>query len=374
MTDDINGSRARLNRLLSYLDLDASNLSLLSDAAEAALACEDANLARALLDRRAAVEPLGPRELNLSGLAAMAAGDIEGAEQVFGELLKAYPGDAALRFNRAWALAMRKSTDEALGLLDDATAAALPQAAMLQVQLLHGSGKLEEALRLGRRHGERYPDHQGLMAALAVLAADFGDMAFARTCAEKATDHPDALTTLGLVALSNGRDQEARALFARALSNHEPPRALVGSGLVDMMAGDFAAAAQNLSRGAQLFETHVNSWIAAGWANILTGKLDEARRAFDQALSIDDTFAEAYGSLAVVAFLQGRADESTRLCEDALHGDPRSFAAAIARTLMLEARSDPDIARRIIERALNTPIEADGPTIARAIAMRALLA
>src|SRR5204863_857679 len=109
--------------------------------------------------------------------------------------------DAALRFNLAWSRAMLKNATGALDLLDNATTEALPQAAMLQVQLLHDQGAFEEAETSARKHIARHPRHAGLMAAVSVLAIDIEDTSLALDCAWRAGDHPDALASLGTLAL-----------------------------------------------------------------------------------------------------------------------------------------------------------------------------
>src|SRR3712207_5995596 len=114
-------------------------------------------------------------------------------------------------------------------LLDDAAAAALPNAAMLEVQLLHEIGDLEEAGRRARAYLELHPEHPGLLAAVSVLALDMDDVELAARCAAKAGSHPDALGTLGTLALADERAGDALEMFERALAgNPNSPRALVG--------------------------------------------------------------------------------------------------------------------------------------------------
>ena len=362
----------RLKRLLQYLESDPNNAALLNDAAETALAEGQPKIARDLLERSSRRAPLTGAQQGLAGLAAMRDNDFAAAGQIYEKLLEASPSDASIRFNLAWSWAMTKNLKGALALLDQATTAALPQAAMLHVQLLHDQGEFEAAAEQASLHLTQHPDHPGLLGAVSVLAIDNEDVELARRCAEKAGDNPDALTTLGTLALGE-QDPRALDMFSAALGkNPHAPRAWVGKGLAEMAAGDHAAAARDIRHGAEMFSEHVGSWIAAGWAQLLVRDLAASRASFDRALALDHNFAESHGSLAVLNILEGRHEEAQRQADTALRLDPKSFSAALARALLLQARGNADAARAIVERALNTPVDGRGLTIAAAIARQAI--
>lgn len=362
---------ARLARLLSYLESDPANPTLLSEAAEAAFAVRDVEQSGSLLDRRSAVAPLTQQELALKGLIAMHGQRFDAAASIFTQLLEQSAADPSLRFNLAWSRAMLKEFEQALAVLDEATSDALPQAAMLEVQILHELGRFEDAETRARSLIDRHPEHEGLMAAVSVLALDLEDPELAARCASHGGAHPDALTTLGSLALADDRDAEARQFFERALeTNTSSPRAWVGKGLTELAAGEHAQAAEHLEHGARLFNGHIGSWIAAGWAHLMARNMTAARRCFEEALSLDASFAETQGSLAVMAVMEGDAEDAKRLTDVALRLDRQSFAGALAQSLLLEAKGQPEMARRIVERALNTPIDRHGRTIVQSLTKR----
>jgi tetratricopeptide (TPR) repeat protein len=309
----------------------------------------------------------------LLGVASLELADYASAASAFAHLLAANPDDVALRFNFAWAKAMLKQFDEALETLDEATVQALPQAAMLQIQLMHERGLFDEAATLARAHIERHPHYEGLLAAVSVLALDVEDADLAADCAKRGGDHPDALTTLGTLALGEDRTEEALALFNRVLARREhAPRAWVGKGLAELSSGDSEAAAHDIERGAELFGEHIGSWIAAGWANVIKGDIARGREMFAKALSLDHNFSESHGSLAVVDILEGRVDEARHSAQLAMRLDRQSFSGALANALLLQSDGKPEIASRIIERAMHTPVDASGRTIAMALARQGL--
>jgi tetratricopeptide (TPR) repeat protein len=366
------GNPGRLARLLQYLESDPDTLNLLNDAAETAIAEGQPKVARDLLERSSRRAPLTGAQLGMSGLAAMHDNDFAASGQIYEKLLRASPSDPSIRFNLAWSWAMTKNFKGAVALLDQTTTTALPQAATLQVQLLHDQGQFEEAAEQANLHLARHPDHPGLLGAVSVLAMDNEDVDLARRCAEKAGDNPEALVTLGTLALG---EQDARAfdMFSSALrKDSRAPRAWVGKGLAELASGDHAAAARDIQRGAELFSEHVGSWIAAGWAQLLMHDLAASRTSFEKALALDHNFAESHGSLAVLNILEGRNEEAQRQAETALRLDAKSFSGVLAHALLLQARGNTETARAIIERALHTPVDGRGLTIASAIARQGL--
>jgi tetratricopeptide (TPR) repeat protein len=368
-------AEARLARLLGYLAVDPHNFNLLNDAAEAAHAAGAFDQASKLLDRAAALAEPGVREKNLRGLVAMGQGQFKQAADIFRSLVGDKPADPALYFNLAWSLAMEKTFAEALGFLDGAVTATLPQAAMLEVQLLHQLNRHEEALAAAKGHVSTHPHHSGLLAAASVIAIDMEDMAFAQSCATGAPGHPDAETTLGTLALCDDDPDLARRHFAAALA-HNPasPRALIGRGLTAMLAGDHASAHHDLERGAELFNDHIGSWIAAGWARLIANDHAMARQHFERALAIDPSFSESQGSLAAIAAIEGKLAEAAKLAQVALRLDRTSFSGAFAQALISASNGDQTKAHQIIERALRTPIEPGGKTIAHSLTRHGLFA
>jgi len=363
------GTSSRLQRLLPLLATDPANLALLSDAAHTAMAEHQPEVAAELLERYALVEPLPRSETNLAGLAALQTNRFDRAVEYFGRLVQSGENDPAVRFNLAWASAMNKEFDRALELVDDSLARALPQAATLQVRILHERGEFEEAARRARAYVELHPSYAPLMATVSVLALDVDDEALAAACAAKGGDHPDALATLGTLALGRERATEALDLFDRALErNQQVPRAWVGRGLARLLTGATPEAAADIDRGAEMFGDHLGSWIAAGWAHFVNKDLAAARARFETALELDPNFAETHGSLAVLDVMAGDLEGAREKSEIALRLDRQCYSAALARSLLAAGAGDQETARRIYEKAIDTPVDGSGRTIAQALA------
>jgi tetratricopeptide (TPR) repeat protein len=365
-------SPSRFDRLEALLQHDPDNLSLLADSAEAAFEEDRIDEAQSLLDRHGERAELPLQARNLSALIAMRRQDWAAAADIYGALLADGADAPQTRFGLAWALAMQKRFAEALPLIDEATAIALPQAAALLVQLLHDAGEMDAANERARALIAIHPDHRALNAAVATLAIDIEDIELARLCSARAGDHPDALNTRATLALGDDDADAAYALFDEALQrDRASPRGWVGRGLTRLQA-DPAAAAADIDRGAALFGDHLGSWIAAGWAHFIAGDTAAARERFEKARVIDETFAEAHGSLAVIDVLDGNIDDARRKTETALRLDRECFSAALAATLLAAGGGDHAKAQRIFDLALNTPIDGGGRTVAQSLARLSL--
>lgn len=357
--------RDRLERLAGYLKADPDNPALLFDCAEAALAADDPAAAANFYARSDVLAKLSGPAANAAGVAAMRAGQLDRAREWFASAtLEGEDPDPALRFNMAWCRALGQDFDGAAELLDEETIAALPQAAMLDMQLDHQLGRFEDAEAKLDRYLERFPDYGPLNAAASVLAMDVDRPDLARSAAEKGGAHPDAMATLGVLDLGERKFEEARAQLARSLATRpHNPRAEIGLGLVELGEGNLADACARLDRGAEQFGSHLGSWIAAGWAHFLAGDYAAARQRFETALAHDDSFGEAQGSLAAVEMMEGDIEGAKRRAAVARRLDPNAFSGALAAMLIEQAQGNTKTARRIFELATKQPILPNGATL-----------
>lgn len=359
---------SRLQRLMGYLDDDPGNLALLADSAHAALDESEPQAAADLVERYHALASPPPALRNVEGLAAMRSGDLAKARAIFEALRLEGHDNAPVRFNLAWLAALEGRHDDILELVDDTVVAAVPYAATLKVQALHHLGDLDGAITLGQRLLEALPEDDALLGAVSVAAMDADDHALAADLAGRARGGVDALTTQGLIALDTASPDDAEGLFDRALAvRSDAPRALLGKGLCALARGNAADAAPLIEAGAQAFDDHLGSWIAAGWARFLGGDPQAARRNFETALRHDDNFAETHGALAVLDLAAGDADGARRRTDIALRLDRNCLSGTLARTLLLEMEGKPDLAQRIRERAMDLPIGVGGKTLVQAM-------
>lgn len=359
--------QGRLRRLLDFLAHDPENPQLLGDAAAAAFDEGDLDQAAALLSRLSAQGPLPPALLNLQGLVGLKARRFADAAEAFAALHALHPDDASIRFNLAWASSGLHDHQRTNDLLDDATLAAIAPAAALKIQAMHHLGLLDEALALGETLVGQRADDEGLMSALALVASDSEDIDLARRYAERAGGHPDGASTLGLLLLNDDQVDGSLVCFDQALARRgDNPRAILGKGLALLLKRDDAAA-EHLDAAAEIFGTHLGSWVSAGWAQFVKGDMAAARARFETALQLDDTFAESHGALAVLDIVEGQLESARRRVAVALRLDPQCLSAALAKSLLLLSSGHQRSAQKVRDTAMNLPVGANGRTIAQAM-------
>jgi tetratricopeptide (TPR) repeat protein len=257
----------------------------------------------------------------------------------------------------------------ALDLLDDATLAASPRAPALKISMLHHLGRLEDALQEGRRLFDSNPADKAMAGALANVAMDAEKLDLAMEYAGRAGDNADGLATLGMLELGKQDVENSLARFDRALQMApDNPRALIGRGLSLLVRGDAASGAQEIDRGAELFRTHIGSWVAAGWGHFLAGDHAAARDRFQRAMTLDPNFSESHGGIAAIDAAEGHVEDAKRQSDVAMRLDRNCFGAALARSILLESRGHPDMARKIIQKALAVPADPNNVTLIQTLA------
>lgn len=358
----------RLDRLDAFLRNDAGNDGIRVELVSVALAAGEFERAQLGLDERPEGAP-NPQLSNLAGLLALRKDDALEAERHFSDALEQSPDEVGLRYNLAWAKALQGQARAALDVLDEASCDTLPQAAALRVQMMHTLGQFHEAMGVGKAALERHGPDRELVSILSTLAIDLHETNMARTLAEQGGDHPDALATLGFVDLADGHNVKAIERFDRALANNpNAARACLGRGSAHLLAGMNEEAIADLERAAEGLKTHLGSWLGAGWAALIAGNRDRARGHFLKAQSLDATFAEIHGSLAVLDVLEGDLEPAQVKAKTARRLDANSPTAAFAASLIAAGKGDPETAQKILDRALNAPVEPGGQTLAQNMA------
>ncbi len=370
MADNIRqDGEARLPKLLGWLEHDPENLALLSDGIEAAISENELETAAQLVTRYSDIETPPPAIQNLSGIIALRQNNFDKAAEIFQQLRQDGHDNTGTRFNLAWTYAVSGKDSDALEMIDGQMAEELPQAAALKIQLMHAAGQFDEAMEEAKTLAAIHTDDPALMAAMSVLALDVEDIDLARACAGKAAALPDAVTTLGTLALADSDPNAALTHFNDALDQKpENPRAWLGRGMAELALGNNSQAASDIDKGAEIFGDHLGSWIAAGWAYFVQGDYKTSRQRFETALDIDATFAESHGSMAVINIVEGNMEEAGRFCETALRLDRQCFSGALAKSLLERSQGNTEAADRIVKIAMETPIDASGRTIGQALA------
>jgi tetratricopeptide (TPR) repeat protein len=369
MPETPNALNERVNRLQGYLAQDPHNLALQADVADACLQAARWADARSVLARTVAQAPNdGPARYRLALVARME-GQLEEAAGLLNALLGEGIDAPAIRLELAHTAAASGDWATAKQALAPLDAWALPAAVgddvlLLRLRAMHHLTELDEALALGAQwaavRGDAMPTLG--MAALATLSLDAGQVDAAaqwlvRAGSEAVAHNAELLGAAGFVDLHEGRLAEAATRFA-ASTDVQPAmgRGHLGSGLAQAALGRMPAAIEALRRATETMPTHLGSWHALAWMQLLSNDVAAATATFEQALALDRTFGDSHGGVALMAALRGDralAQESIRVGQRL---DPMSMNVAMAKIVLAEGKglNDVEVVRKGLVTLINS--------------------
>ena len=252
--------------------------------------------------------------------------------------------EPAVRFELARVQSARNELDACAQTLRALAEQELPeflaaQVALLHVRLLHRQGDLEGAVAHAERFLKAAPDSPEVTAALATLYLDgqrVQDAAALYQRAEAAGPlNSEMLAAGGFVALDAADLAAAQQRFEHSLSiSPGLGRSLLGLGLVHAAAGRLGPATTALGEATRSMPTHLGSWHALAWMQLLGKDVDAAERSFNEALAVDRTFGDTHGGLAIVAALRGDRATAEGHIRTGQRLDRRSLNVGLASTLL----------------------------------------
>jgi tetratricopeptide (TPR) repeat protein len=302
-------------------------------------------------------------------LKAHMAGDLAGAERLYGQTLAADPRHAQARANLAtvW-LQQGRFEDGVNGLrqsleIDPAQPMALNNLGLA----LRGLGRLDEAIEAFHRslvYNPRAPDTLAHYAALLDAAGRleeaaqaFGEAAavhpqpgplrhaqgFAlyrlgraeeaigplRQAAELSPGAAEPLNDLGVVLDERGRLDEAREVFDKALALRPAyPEALNNRALVLYRMNRLADSLEGFDAALTLKPDYAAAWLNRADTLSLQGRFDDALASVDQALAVSPDYADAWSRRGDVLGYERRLEEAQACYAKALAIDPNHERAA----------------------------------------------
>jgi len=354
-------STARLERLLSYIERDATNLKLRKDAVREAIDTGQWGTARELIDAGLQAEPAEADLLALSGFAYLQAQHYGDAEQALLAALARGVNAPDLRYNIAFADFMQRRYAEALEWLTPPDVAqALPLALTLRARCLHHLGRPLEAIADCKARLIATPDDADTLGLVALLLYE-----------QRQSD--DAMENLKAALRQNPRQLEAMLALASIQADAQDPEAASASfqsllqahpqcgrgwlGLALLKLGRMRPdeARHDIEFAAEHLPEHIGTWHVLAWVQIMQGDVAGAEQAFERALVLDRNFGETHGGLAVIAALQGREDDAREGIRRALRLNPQGLSAHHAELLLLKRHGRDAEAKALVESVLEQP-------------------
>ena len=191
---------------------------------------------------------------------------------------------------------------------------------------------------------------------LGVLALKQGRYDEAREYLTKAlglkADHVDALGNLGKLALDQGRYDEAKTDLTKALAlKPDHVNVLNNLGMLATNELRFDEARAYLTKALELKPDHVDALNNMGRLLLELGRFDEAKPYLTKALALKPDHASALNNLGWCCMNQGQYDEAERCYRKALEIDPKFINAMNNMSIVLAMLGRPDEASTYVERA-----------------------
>lgn len=344
-----------LDRLRQYLASDPNNLELLATVADTAIREGLPEMALTHVDHALQLRPGHLQFAYRRAVALRRAGREQEAFDALTVLTTAADAHAVPLYELADLHFQRQEFEAALATLERVIATPdyrlhTPQADLLCIRALHHLGRLDEAIEQAEAALQGQPGRADLTGALATLYLDAERSADAARlyaqAAQTGAVTPELQCVGGYLALQAEDLATARTRFELTLAERpDDGRARLGAGLVAAAEQDLPAAVSQLEQAARCMPSHLGTWNALAWMQLLSGQLDAGEATLEHAKSIDRSFGETYGGLAVVAAMKGNAERAREMIRTAFRLDRNSFSAAYASLLLQHGTSNSQTVR-----------------------------
>lgn len=300
-------------------------------------------------------------------------GDFGAAETLLEELIGAGQNDAALHHNLGIALYCQQRWEDAERAFASAGELGLAQGDNLRYLAfsLHRQNKIGAAREAVQQWLDAGPSDDAA-GYLSVLELELGDREAAQHAADLALeqdpDNADANWVKSVGFMDKQEMDQAERLLLRVLDKQpESFRALNGLGMVYYYRQEFEKAIQFMERALKISPKQVGPLVAIGWAHLAKKDVFAAEKAFRRAIAAEPKFGESHGGLAVALALQNRVDEAQRTIKLARRLDRKSFGAVYAQSILIATQGKPELATKIVERALKQSLGPGAPNIEESI-------
>lgn len=367
--------QARLDRLLSFLEQDPTNLSLLTDALLLAISVQAISVATKL-SKHVTVHHIDDASLHahLAHLLLMA--QQYPAAAMHGEKAIAEGIDhPAVLFNTGFGhfyaadYASCATTLQRITQQPDAPVSSL----ILHARALHHL-EADEAEALVQRALSIEPENTEAMGLLALLLYERDafeeSLQIAHEVLSRQPNQLDALLACAGTHTEQNRIEAARTTWQHTVNAHpDCGRAWSGLAQIEFHELEFDQAEEHLKTAISFMPDHIGTWHLLAWIYIMRGDSVKAREALDQSYALDRNFGETHGGLAVVDAMDGKSDNARLGIRRALKLNPQSMSARYAEILMLQQSGKHDEANAIVQQTLDQP-QADPNTTGRVLVER----
>ncbi len=335
---------SRSSRLQQYLDQDPANLSLRRELIDACVSEGRLDDARQYADQGLAQASTDPQLRYLRAIVDHHQGHLPEARTALQSLLDEGLKEPVVCYQLARIQFQQADWAAATATLQTLLAQPIPAdiaepAALLHVRSLHRLAQLDAAIERAEQFLQLQPDSVPIRSALATLYIDAQRLPDASRLYAQAEQQgqldAELLAVGGILALDAADVTVALARFEQSIAaSPNMGRAHLGLGLAHAADGRIDQAIAALTAATQAMPTHLGSWHALAWMQLVSQQVDAAEATFNQALAIDRNFGDTYGGLAIVAAVQGDRAKAEELIRIGRKLDPRSLNVGTAMALL----------------------------------------
>ncbi len=372
---EVENLAARLQRTENFLSQDPANLSLFHDCFEICLQLGDYDKAQQLVDealQRHVNEP--SINFNQSKI-YLANGQFVEALVPLHSLQKQGINNPGIIYNIAWA---KLNLGQYESLIDDVEEFSefvpeYPPLLIIKARALHLLQKFQEAVDALNLYIDLDASNAEAFGLKALLLLDLGQYSEAKKIAKKTLElypyNHEALITLSTIALNEQEpDQALTYLSTKQDLTAQSGRMMLNLGQAHMLNMQFDDAELALNEAASLMSSHIGTWHALAWVEIVLDKIDDAKRCFERAMELDRNFSESHGGLAVIAVFQNDFKLAEKYTKVAIRLDPMSASGRYAESLLLDKGGNAEVAKAQIIELMTSAKGVDGSPITQMIA------
>lgn len=342
----------KLDRHLSLLEQDETNLMLLLEISNLYLELDDMELAQSYMNRASSVD----REacLGHQGLLYLNEGKLSEAKDCFLEALN-YSNSPALRYNLGFIYFINYDFDKAWEVLaplhEDEHH---PEAELLMARILHRQDSLDEAINLVHSILEHNPDDAEALGFLSLLYFDLNDEVSAKETSERTLelnpDNYDAQLIHIMVRLAT-QETTVEEIEGLLQINPEDSRLWFALGSTCMAEGDFVNAQLALQKAIEIYPEFYDCYIALAWCQLISDQISEAQQTYQHATELFEEFADGWGGLALIHALNQNLLKAEQLIDKANNLFADCFLTELAQTICLTYKN-PDQAKTHLAQSL----------------------
>lgn len=342
-------SHPRLVQLLSFLQQDPGNPTLVQDTFDTALRAHAWSVAEEMVQRGLQLgnDRWGWQSRHAQLLLARQQWTDAHAALTAMQTDPLLPPNLVpvLNHDLAFAALQLGRFDEGLACLESvispvsAEQALAPSTQLLWLRLLHRCRRLAEAMAWAKARwacGTLDPRAAGVASLIALDAADFEiSLRWADAALGSGAEQLEALVARASLALAQRDVASARKLLTRAHHlNPDDGRTWSALGFTELLEQNLDVASANFSTAVRQMPGHIGTWHGLGWVAMLKNDLEKAKAVFIHALDLDRNFAESHGSLAIVLAKEGNTADAELEVKLALRLDRNCLSARYAQAII----------------------------------------